>query len=203
MANIYELKQEFDTLWSILEDELVEDAELEDAFANAQLDLADKLENCCKYIKNQESAIAGLKEEEKRLSTKRKAMENGIERLKKLMQMAMTAAGEKKIACGTFTTSIQANPPKAVIDTDLANIPEKYLVAQEPTIDKKAILAYRWVYIFAIFIGPYLTVSAVWTSADIFNGLMAFPNLIALILLSGIVANETKTFLAKFKGDKE
>lgn len=69
--------------------------------------------------------------------------------------------------------------------------------------DKKAILAYRWVYIFAIFIGPYLTVSAVWTSADIFNGLMAFPNLIALILLSGIVANETKTFLAKFKGDKE
>lgn len=141
MANIYELKQEFDALWSILEDELVEDAELEDAFANAQLDLADKLENCCKYIKNQESAIAGLKEEEKRLSTKRKAMENGIERLKKLMQMAMTAAGEKKIACGTFTTSIQANPPKAVIDTDLANIPEKYLVAQEPTIDKKAILA--------------------------------------------------------------
>ena len=108
MANIYELKQEFDTLWSILEDELVEDAELEDAFANAQLDLADKLENCCKYIKNQESAIAGLKEEEKRLSAKRKAMENGIERLKKLMQMAMTAAGEKKIACGTFTTSIQA-----------------------------------------------------------------------------------------------
>ncbi|MDY6332819.1 MAG: sodium:alanine symporter family protein [Fibrobacter sp.] len=69
--------------------------------------------------------------------------------------------------------------------------------------DKKAILTYRWLYIFAIFVGPYLTVSAVWTSADIFNGLMAFPNLIALILLSGIVANETKTFLAKFKGDKE
>ncbi|WP_405323436.1 alanine/glycine:cation symporter family protein [Fibrobacter sp.] len=69
--------------------------------------------------------------------------------------------------------------------------------------DKKAILTYRWIYIFAIFVGPYLTVSAVWTSADIFNGLMAFPNLVALILLSGIVANETKTFLAKFKGEKE
>ncbi len=60
---------------------------------------------------------------------------------------------------------------------------------------KKAILAYRWVYVAAIFIGPYLTVSAVWTCADIFNGLMAFPNLIALILLSGIVALETKSFL--------
>ena len=76
----------------------------------------------------------------------------------------------------------------------------QYLIGRR---DKKAILTYRWLYIFAIFIGPYLTVSAVWTSADIFNGLMAFPNLIALILLSGIVANETKTFLAKFKGDKE
>jgi len=76
----------------------------------------------------------------------------------------------------------------------------QYLIGRR---DKKAILTYRWLYIFAIFIGPYLTVSAVWTSADIFNGLMAFPNLIALILLSGIVANETKTFLAKFKGEKE
>ena len=60
---------------------------------------------------------------------------------------------------------------------------------------KGAILAYRWVYVAAIFIGPYLTVSAVWTCADIFNGLMAFPNLVALILLSGIVALETKDFL--------
>ena len=76
----------------------------------------------------------------------------------------------------------------------------QYLIGRR---DKKAILTYRWLYIFAIFVGPYLTVSAVWTSADIFNGLMAFPNLVALILLSGIVTNETKTFLAKFKGEKE
>ena len=62
---------------------------------------------------------------------------------------------------------------------------------------KGAILAYRWVYVAAIFIGPYLTVSAVWTCADIFNGLMAFPNLVALILLSGIVARETRNFFSK------
>lgn len=64
---------------------------------------------------------------------------------------------------------------------------------------KGAILAYRWVYVAAIFIGPYLTVSAVWTCADIFNGLMAFPNLVALILLSGIVAFETKNFLDRLR----
>ncbi|MBR2307930.1 MAG: alanine:cation symporter family protein, partial [Fibrobacter sp.] len=67
---------------------------------------------------------------------------------------------------------------------------------------KNAILAYRWVYVAAVFIGPYLTVSAVWTSADIFNGLMAFPNLVALVLLSGIVARETKKFFVKLENEK-
>ena len=59
---------------------------------------------------------------------------------------------------------------------------------------KKTILTYRWLYILAVFIGPYMTVSAVWTIADIFNGLMAIPNMIALFALSGVVVKETKTF---------
>ena len=59
---------------------------------------------------------------------------------------------------------------------------------------KKTILTYRWLYILAVFIGPYMTVSAVWTIADIFNGLMAIPNMIALFVLSGVVVKETKAF---------
>ena len=61
---------------------------------------------------------------------------------------------------------------------------------------------YRWFYILAVFIGPYLTVSAVWTIADIFNGLMAFPNLVALVALSGVAARETKEFMAREKAKK-
>ena len=68
--------------------------------------------------------------------------------------------------------------------------------------DKKAVLlSYKWLYIIAVFIGPFLTVSAVWTMADIVNGLMAFPNVIALILLSGVVAKETKTYIDKIKSN--
>jgi len=59
---------------------------------------------------------------------------------------------------------------------------------------KAPVLVYRWLYIVCVFIGPYMTISAVWTIADIFNGLMAFPNLVALIALSGVVAAETKKF---------
>lgn len=63
--------------------------------------------------------------------------------------------------------------------------------------NKKAVKVYKWLYIFAVFIGPYMTVSAVWTIADIFNGLMAIPNIIALLALSGVVAKETKEYFAK------
>ncbi len=59
--------------------------------------------------------------------------------------------------------------------------------------------AYRWLYIAAVFIGPYLTVSAVWTIADIFNGLMALPNIIALLALSGVMAKESREYFKKNK----
>lgn len=65
--------------------------------------------------------------------------------------------------------------------------------------NEKAVLVFRWLYIFAVFIGPYMTVSEVWTIADIFNGLMALPNIIALFALSGIVTKETKKYFAEKK----
>lgn len=64
---------------------------------------------------------------------------------------------------------------------------------------QKVVKAYRWIYILAIFIGPFMTVSAVWTIADIFNGLMAIPNLIALVALSGVIVSETKLYLERIK----
>lgn len=65
--------------------------------------------------------------------------------------------------------------------------------------NKRAVKIYRCLYILAVFIGPYMTVSAVWTIADIFNGLMAIPNIIALFALSGIVAKETNEYFKKEK----
>ena len=61
------------------------------------------------------------------------------------------------------------------------------------------VVVYRWLYILAVFIGPYMTISAVWGIADIFNGLMAVPNMISLIALSGVVAGETKSYFRRLK----
>lgn len=65
----------------------------------------------------------------------------------------------------------------------------------------KPVKIYRYFYILAVAIGPYMTVSAVWNIADICNGLMAFPNLIALFALSGIVGKETKAYFAEKNHD--
>ena len=67
---------------------------------------------------------------------------------------------------------------------------------------RRTTVVFRCVYIAAVFIGPYLAVEAVWNLADIFNGLMAIPNIIAIILLSGVVTSETKDYLARLKAGK-
>ena len=73
----------------------------------------------------------------------------------------------------------------------------EYLVGMHRT---HIIKCYRLLYVAVVAIGPYLTVSMVWGIADIFNGLMAFPNLVALVLLSPVVAHTTRDFLSRQSG---
>lgn len=72
----------------------------------------------------------------------------------------------------------------------------------EYLIGVKAILPYRLIFIMLIACGPFLKLDEIWILADIVNGLMAIPNLIALLMLTGVVVAETKAYkehLAKEK----
>jgi AGCS family alanine or glycine:cation symporter len=62
-----------------------------------------------------------------------------------------------------------------------------------------AVKPYRWLFVASVGLGAVLKLDVVWTVSDIFNGLMAFPNLIGLIMLSPVIASETKKF---FNGGK-
>ncbi len=68
------------------------------------------------------------------------------------------------------------------------------------TPSKKANKIFKYVYIFNVFIGSFISLSTVWTISDIFNGLMAIPNMIAIFALSGVIVEETKRF---FKESQE
>ncbi len=56
---------------------------------------------------------------------------------------------------------------------------------------------YRVVYTMSVMVGAVLSLEMVWSLSNIFNALMAIPNLIALVLLSGVVVKETNDFLTQ------
>lgn len=60
---------------------------------------------------------------------------------------------------------------------------------------KKAVVPYRVVYTIAVFFGSVMSLTFVWDLADLFNGLMALPNIISLFALSGVIVSETKKYL--------
>lgn len=67
--------------------------------------------------------------------------------------------------------------------------------AMEYLFGKRAIIFYRIVFVLGVFIGSIMSLAMVWNLADIFNALMAIPNLISLLLLSGVIASETQHYL--------
>ena len=61
----------------------------------------------------------------------------------------------------------------------------------------KSVPIYRVIYVATVMLGTVLSLDMVWAAADTFNGLMAVPNLIALLLLSKVIVQETRDFKAK------
>ena len=66
----------------------------------------------------------------------------------------------------------------------------------------RIVFPYRILFVVASYFGAVLHLDVAWTVADVFNGLMAVPNLIGLLVLSGVVAAETKRFLAAEKAQE-
>lgn len=66
----------------------------------------------------------------------------------------------------------------------------------EYLLGKKAIIPYKVIFIAVVVVGPVLSLGLVWTIADILNALMAIPNIIAVLALSGSIAKDTKYYLA-------
>ncbi|MEW6335914.1 MAG: alanine/glycine:cation symporter family protein [Acidobacteriota bacterium] len=67
--------------------------------------------------------------------------------------------------------------------------------AAEYLFGERAVLPYRWMWVAAVMLGSVVTLKAVWSFADIANGLMAVPNLISLLLLQRVLVAETKRYL--------
>ena len=68
---------------------------------------------------------------------------------------------------------------------------------------RRWVLGYRMVYIAAVFLGSTMNLAVVWNLADCMNALMAIPNLLSLLFLSGVIVHETRKYLWRDRLDRE
>ena len=133
---LYELTESYLNLQELLENPEVPQALITSALEQVGEELEIKAENIAKLIKTLEVDITGFKEEEKRLSDRRKSLENRVKNLKGYLDGAMKATGKTKFKGKLFSFNIQPNSPGVeVLDEKL--IPKKYFVNQAPVLDKK------------------------------------------------------------------
>lgn len=75
--------------------------------------------------------------------------------------------------------------------------------ALEYMFGRRARYVYRVLWILATFVGSITAINLVWNLGDTFNALMAFPNILSLLLLSGVVVKETRYYLWENRLDEE
>lgn len=134
---LYELTDELMMLLDIAEDPDVDPEVVEDTLAALTGEIEEKAVGYGKVIRQLESDAVALKAEEARLNNRRKTLESNVKRMKDSLFMAMKALDKQKIDTDLFKFSIRKNPAAVVIDEQyIENIPEEYLIQQDPKIDK-------------------------------------------------------------------
>lgn len=137
---LYELTGEYIQLMQMLEDASAEDeAEIAAAMEAVAGDIEEKADAYARMMKNLLGDIDALEQEEKRLKTRRMALENRVDRLKAAIQNAMELTGTKKLKTSIGNWSIQKNP-LSVSEVDVEKVPARFLIEQPPKVDRRAIL---------------------------------------------------------------
>ncbi|MGX7730015.1 alanine/glycine:cation symporter family protein [Rhodococcus sp. 2H158] len=67
----------------------------------------------------------------------------------------------------------------------------------ERLVGRGGVLPYRAIFVLVVYVGATTELEVVWNFSDVMNGLMALPNLVGLLVLSGLIARETKEYLAR------
>ena len=140
MFKLYELTEMYQNISNLIEED-ADNETLEKALDEITDNIQMKAENMAKLIKSIEGNINALKDEEKRLQAKRKALENKVVNIKEYLENQLKAMGLKKVQGNLFTVSIQKNPQSVnILNEDL--IPEKFKeVVTTTKIDRRELLA--------------------------------------------------------------
>ena len=134
---ILELSSEYMALLSMLEDPDADEEIINDTLEAIDGELEVKADGYARVMRQMDADALAIKAEEERLYRRRKALEDRSAWLKRRLQMVMEQTGKTKFRTELFSFGIQNNPPSVVIDEQyIENIPEEYLIRQDPKIDR-------------------------------------------------------------------
>ena len=138
---LYEISEELMTLEDMLYDDTVDQETVQDTLEMINMDFEDKADNYAKIIRTMDASIKALKDEEQRLSGRRKALEERQKWLKDTLEANMRYTGKMKFKTPLFSFSIQKNGglEPLVITGELEDIPGRYLSQQPPIPDNMKI----------------------------------------------------------------
>lgn len=139
--NLYQITESLMKLQELLEDPEVDQQLVEDCISDYTEELEVKADGYAKVIRNLEANVTAVKAEISRLQNKKKACENGIERLKANLFYSMKQLNKQKVQTDLFTISIQKNGGAlpVIVDVPTEDLPDEcVIVTEEP--NKKALL---------------------------------------------------------------
>lgn len=137
---LYELTADYMRLLELAEDPDVDPEVIADTLEGLGGEIEDKADSYATVIATLQSDYDMLLEESGRLLKRRSALSDNIEKIKETLQKAMVATGKTRFRTAKFSFSVQKNPASVVMDTDdVERIPVKYLVPQEPKVNKTQI----------------------------------------------------------------
>lgn len=139
MASLYELTGQMAYLHQLLEDPEAEEQVILDTMEGIDFEIEEKADGYAKIIRMLTAEVDAISSEVDRLTVRKKAISNNIDRLKSALEQSMIFLDKRKFKTALFSFNIQKNPATVNI---VGPVPKKYLIPQEPKVDKKAIIEY-------------------------------------------------------------
>ena len=137
---LFDLTAEYKAILAIAEDEETDPDIIAFHLEEIGGKIEDKADSIAYILTQLQGDVETLKKEEERLQNRRKSIENNALKLKLYLETAMRETNKLKFKTTYHSFGIQKNPPSVSVFDD-RSIPERFLIPQEPKIDKRAILA--------------------------------------------------------------
>lgn len=135
MATLYELSTQANELYNLLQLGDIDEQVFMDTLEG--IGAEEKIEDYCEVIASLSADADNFKAEIDRMTARKRAIDNNVKRMKLALLNFLNSSGQTKAKGGTFTVSISKS--QAVNILDETAIPDTYLVAQPPKIDKVGI----------------------------------------------------------------